>query len=137
MKIPKILIVDDEENQMMDIKLFLEKRINCEIIASCNNCEDAMQIIKTKKVDVLLQDLKFPTKLQGYEIINYVRKEKLDMIVLVISIWDDPAYMKSIEKEGAVYFVPKPLSLTEILIRLKTAFDLRGDFDYKKKNLKI
>ena len=137
MKIPKILIVDDEENQMMDIKLFLEKRINCEIIALCNNCEDAMPIIKTKKIDVLLQDLKFPTKMQGYEVIDYVKKEKPDTIVLVISIWDDPAYMKSIEKEGAVYFIPKPLSLTEILIRLKTAFDLRGGFDYRKKNIKV
>ncbi|MDE2026957.1 MAG: response regulator transcription factor [Candidatus Omnitrophica bacterium] len=137
MKVPKILIVDDEENQMMDIKLFLEKRINCEIVAMCNNCEDAMQIIKAKKIDVLLQDLKFPTKIQGYQVIDYVRKEKPDTIVLIISIWDDPDYMKSIEKAGSVYFIPKPLSLTEILIRLKTAFDLRGGFDYRTKNITI
>lgn len=131
MKIPKILIVDDEENVLEDLKLFLNKRMNCEI-KLLNNCEDAMEVLKSQDIDVLLQDLKFPTKLNGYDVIEYVRCEKKDIIVLIISIWDDPNYMKKVEKEGSVYFIPKPLSLVEVLSRIQKALEARGGFSYKK-----
>ena len=131
MKTPKILIVDDEEDLMLDISLYLKKRMNCETI-TLNNCEDAMEVLKSQDIDVLLQDLKFPTKPDGYEVIDYVRSEKKDIFVLIISIWDDPNYMKKIEKEGECYFVPKPLSLAEVFLRIKTAMEERGEFAYKK-----
>lgn len=132
MKTPKILIVDDEEDVLLDISLYLKKRMNCEII-TLNNCEEAMGVLKSQDIDVLLQDLLFPTRMDGYGVIDYVLREKKDIIVLIISIWDDPNYMKKIEKEGSVYFVPKPLSLVEVFSRIETALEDRGGFTYKKK----
>jgi len=85
MKTPKILIVDDEKSALEDIGSFLKKRMICEIQA-LDNCEEAMRVLKAQEIDVLLQDLKFPTKTNGYEVVDYVRREKPNIIVLIVSI---------------------------------------------------
>jgi len=66
MKVPNILIVDDEPEVLSSLNDYLSKRLKCHI-TTVNNCEEALEILKTKDVDVLLQDLHFPTKLIGKE----------------------------------------------------------------------
>jgi len=130
MKVPNILIVDDEPEVLASLDDYLSKRLKCHI-TTVNNCEEALEILKTKDVDVLLQDLHFPTKLIGYDVIDYAKKEKSHIIILVISKYDDPAYVTRNEQEGNILFVPKPIVLAEVKRRIETTLAKRGGFDYK------
>ena len=68
----KCLLVDDEPPALKILKTYLENMDNLELVGTCANAFEAMQMLKDHPVDLLFLDIKMP-RLLGTEFIRTLR----------------------------------------------------------------
>ena len=68
----KCLLVDDEPPALKVLKTYLENMDNLELVGTCANAFEAMQMLKDHPVDLLFLDIKMP-RLLGTEFIRTLR----------------------------------------------------------------
>ncbi len=112
MKVPTILLVDDEPGQRENIKSYLEPRIKCNI-AEASNAEEAINFIKANPCDIMVLDIKMPGP--GGSGVDVLEVSKgMPITALVYTNWDsDQVYKQCIERK-AKGFIAKSDSLTVI-----------------------
>lgn len=112
MKIPTILLVDDEPGQRENIRSYLEPRVDCNI-AEASNAEEAVNFIKNKPCDVMVVDIKMPGPGgNGIDVLNVAKD--LPITSLVYTNWDsDQVYTQCMER-NVKGFIAKTDSLTVI-----------------------
>lgn len=112
MKVPVILLVDDEPGQRQNIKEYLEPRIEC-VIAEASNAEEAVNYIKSNPCDLMVLDIKMPGPGgSGVDVLN-VSKD-LPIISLVYTNWDSDQVYKQCMERNVKGFIAKTDSLTVI-----------------------
>jgi len=67
----KCLIVDDEKMARTYLEKMCQKIDDLEIVATCENAEEALEILEDQKVDILFLDVEMPG-LSGFELLNYL-----------------------------------------------------------------
>lgn len=120
-----IYIIDDEKEVSELLRLALETR-NYKVKTG-NDGEKCMAMIKQKKPDLLILDLKMP-KMNGYEVVNSLKssKEYADIPIMVLTIITqgstktDEDWKRSLEVED---FITKPFDPLEILNRVKNILE--------------
>lgn len=86
-------------------------------ISFANHGGEAIDAIKTGKADILFLDLNMPV-MDGYAVLEAIRKEDLPTMVLVVSGDIQPEAHKRVKALGALDFIKKPVTtekITEIL----------------------
>ncbi|MCY1151748.1 MAG: response regulator [Sphaerochaetaceae bacterium] len=104
-----ILIADDEELEREVLSLFIKKSnlpINNIIIAEDGN--DAFVKLVCDKPDIAILDINMP-ELSGLDVLEKIRKEKLDTKVLISTAFDEFDYAVKALKLGATDFLVKPV----------------------------
>ena len=82
----KLLLVDDNKINRQLILAFL-KEYNV-IITDCTNGNDAIEILKKEKFDIILTDIQMP-EMSGVELIQIIKKElKIETPIIIISAED-------------------------------------------------
>ncbi len=111
----KVLVCDDEQLIREVIKEYL-KRENYEVVEA-NNGYDALEIVKKENIDMIIMDIMMP-KMDGYEAVRKIKKEK-DIPVLMLSARAEE-YDKLLGFElGIDDYMTKPFSPKELIARLK------------------
>lgn len=67
----KCLIVDDEKMVRTYLEKMCQKIDDLEVVASCENAEEALEILEEDKVDILFLDVEMPG-LSGFDLLNYL-----------------------------------------------------------------
>jgi DNA-binding NarL/FixJ family response regulator len=112
MKLPTILLVDDEAGQRENIKSYLEPRIKCNI-AEASNAEEAINFIKNNPCNVMVLDIKMPGP--GGNGIDVLEVSKnMPIASLVYTNWDSDQVYKQCMERKVKEFVAKSDSLTVI-----------------------
>lgn len=106
----KILIVDDEIDLCMMVKLYLTKKNYDVYIALSLN--DGLEIIYSIQPDALLLDNNLPDAL-GWEIAGTLQEKFPDMHIILISAHRDAIEFKNMLGKG-IKVLQKPLSLADI-----------------------
>jgi len=110
-----ILIVDDEDSIRNSMQEFVKKSGYPTLTAS--SAEEALEIIKSNPVDVIITDIILPNK-NGLEFTELI-KENYDIDVIVMTGFSGKySYGEAINK-GASDLVFKPIRFEELLLRLK------------------
>ncbi len=108
----KLLIVDDERIERNGIKYLLgEEKIDLEIFEAANG-RDALEFIRSNKVDILLTDVKMPI-IDGIELIRQAAPLFPDMKIIIFSGYSEFEYAKFAMKMGVVDYVLKPVDPEE------------------------
>lgn len=110
-----ILIVDDENlirNGLKDLMPWSTLNINYIYTASC--ARDALTILKEQSIDILLTDICMP-EMSGIELIEHVRPMYGDLIILVLSGYNDFEYAQQCCQLQVRDFILKPID-EEILL---------------------
>jgi DNA-binding NarL/FixJ family response regulator len=112
MKVPTILLVDDEPGQRENIRSYLEPRIKCNI-AEASNAEEAINFIKNNPCNVMVLDIKMPGP--GGNGIDVLEVSKnMPIASLVYTNWDSDQVYKQCMERNVKEFVAKSDSLTVI-----------------------
>jgi CheY-like chemotaxis protein len=107
----KILIVDDEEQIIDILRMNLEKRgYACEW---AYNGKEALGKIIATSPDLLITDIKMP-RMDGLELIERIKKEGIELPVVVITAFFDIDNAIKALRLGAVNFFKKPFDFQSI-----------------------
>ena len=123
MKKRNVLIVDDDPDVLSMLERLLKKLEYNPFVAQ--NGEEALQIIETNKIDVVVSDLVMP-EMDGMELLKRVKSRKGDLPFLMIT--GHPTIETAVEaiKKGAYDYLTKPFQVEEVQIKIDRALEKRG-----------
>ncbi len=124
MKTVRMLIIDDEivvQKSCFDI--FTEKKSKHGItydVQMVSSADEALHVLDSQKVDIVLTDLKMPG-LSGIELIPKIKASNPETIIVVMTGFSTVATAVEAMKLGAHDFIPKPFTPDEIMDAVENA----------------
>jgi DNA-binding response OmpR family regulator len=125
----RILIVDDEEGIRSSIRDFLNKRFECEVVEA-DDGEKALNYLRKDKFDLIFLDIKMPG-ISGIEIIKEKKKLAYKPAIWVITRFDSEEVAHKVIEQGADEYIPKPLSLKALDGKIKKFLASIGKYKTK------
>jgi DNA-binding NtrC family response regulator len=114
----KIIIVEDEESILLMLTEFL--RSNDYEVDPFLESKQALSALKNNNYHVLITDLSMP-KLDGLQLINYIQKEYLDTLGIVMTGYGSLETVISAMRLGAFDYILKPFNFEDILTTVNSA----------------
>ena len=111
----KILLVDDHKIITNGIQVMLENADGLEWVGCTNDAEEALQLVKCLKPDILITDISMP-KLNGIEITRIIREQELPARVLILTMYTFEDFIFSAIQAGANGVLSKQDTTREILL---------------------
>ena len=118
MSATRVLIVDDHAIVRSGLKLVLEADEGIEPVGEAGNARDAIFEARSLKPDVILLDVVMPDR-SGLEIIPQLLQENPGTKVLVLSMQDDPRYVREAFDAGANGYVLKEAADSEVVAAVR------------------
>lgn len=101
----RTLIVDDEPLAREGIALQLAKESDIDIVAQCENGNEAMRAIRTLKPDLVFLDIRMP-KVSGFEVIEKIGTQHMPLVIF-LTAYDE--YAIEAFRHNALDYLLKPL----------------------------
>ncbi len=114
----RIIVVEDEESILTMLTEFL--RTNGYEVDPFIESKDALSALKHNNYQVMITDLAMP-KIDGLQLINYVQKEYLDTLGIVMTGYGSLETAISAMRLGAFDYILKPFNFDEILNTVNSA----------------
>ncbi len=114
----RVLIVDDHAVVRSGIRLLLDKEPDIEPVGEAGTGREAVFQARSLKPDVLLMDVVMPDQ-TGLEVLPALRHENPDAKVLILSMQDDPRYVREAFAAGATGYVLKEAADTEVVAAVR------------------
>jgi two-component system, NarL family, response regulator NreC len=102
----KVVLVDDHAVVRSGLRLLLDAQNDIEVVGEAGNAKDAVFRARALKPDVILLDVVMPGE-SGIEVLPKLLKESSRTNVLVLSMQDDPSYVREAFAAGASGYVLK------------------------------
>ncbi|WP_035292860.1 response regulator transcription factor [Clostridium sp. KNHs214] len=105
----RIAIVDDEKLIREGLKIILSTYEDIEVVGLCENGQDALELCRREKIQVVLMDIRMP-KCDGVLGTRIIKEEFQDIKVLVLTTFNDTEYIHEALKFGASGYLLKDSS---------------------------
>ena len=115
-----IYIVDDEAVARNGLKLALKKK-NYDV-AAFESAESALKAIDESPPDLVLLDIGLPG-MSGVEALEIIKERHPEVIIVMITAYEDVQTVVSSMKNGAYEYVVKPVQMDALLVILRNAFE--------------
>ena len=114
----KVLLADDHAILRSGLKMLINAQADMEVVSEAPDGDRAVQAARDTKPDVALLDLTMPGS-GGMGALEEIARCCPDTRVLVLSMHDDPAYLRSVLAAGACGYVLKRAVDTELLAAIR------------------
>ena len=114
MNTTRVLIVDDHAVVRSGLRMLLDAQEDMAVVAEAGDVRAAIFEARAQKPDVILMDVVMPGP-SGIEGAPDVLKEAPDAKLLVLSMQDDPRYVREAFAAGATGYVLKEAADTEVV----------------------
>jgi DNA-binding NtrC family response regulator len=115
-----IYIVDDEAVARNGLKLALKNK-NYKVQAF-ESAESALKAIDENPPDLVLLDIGLPG-MSGVEALEIIKERHPEVIIVMITAYEDVQTVVSSMKNGAYEYVVKPVQMDALLVILRNAFE--------------
>ena len=109
-----VLIADDHAVVRAGLRQFLEESGRVADIAEAGSGQQAMDLLRTKRFDLLILDINMPGR-GGLDILKNVRASFPDTRVLIVSGFPEQQYAVNVLKAGASGYLSKESAPEELL----------------------
>jgi len=113
-----VVLVDDHAVVRSGIRLLLDVEDDIEVIGEAGNAKDALFRARALKPDVILLDVVMPGE-SGIEVLPKLLEESPETKVLVLSMQDDPSYVREAFASGAHGYVLKEAADVEVVAAVR------------------
>jgi two-component system response regulator NreC len=114
----RVLIVDDHAVVRSGLRLVLESADDIEPVGEAGTAKDAIFEARSTKPDVILLDVVMPDQ-SGIEVIPQLLHENPKAKILVLSMQDDPQYLREAFAAGASGYVLKEAADSEVVAAVR------------------
>jgi len=114
----RVLIVDDHAVVRTGLRLLLDAEEDIEPVGEAGSARDAVFQARALKPDVILLDIVMPEG-TGLEALPQLKHENPDVKVLVLSMQDEPRYVREAFATGASGYVLKEAADTEVVAAVR------------------
>jgi two-component system, NarL family, response regulator NreC len=118
----KVVLVDDHAVVRSGLRLLLERQDDIEVVGEAGNAKDAIFRARAFKPDVILLDVVMPGE-SGIDVLPKLLKESPETKVLVLSMQDDPSYVREAFGAGASGYVLKEAVDEEVVSAVREIAD--------------
>jgi DNA-binding NtrC family response regulator len=115
-----IYIVDDEAVARNGLKLALKKKNYT--VRAFDSAESALEAIDENPPDLVLLDIGLPG-MSGVEALEIIKARHPEVIIVMITAYEDVQTVVSSMKNGAYEYVVKPIQMDALLVILRNAFE--------------
>lgn len=110
----KVTIVDDEPSIICSIKRIINKTTEFTVISEEYSVDRCIENLSKNKPDIIFTDIKMPKKC-GIELIKYLANNHKDIVMIVVSGFDDFAYVREAFIYGVEDYILKPVVPSKFL----------------------
>ena len=136
-----IFVVDDEQVARDGVALALEKEY---AVKTFEDAESALNALRRDRPDLILLDIGLPG-ISGIEALSRIKQRCPDILVIMITAYEDVESVVASMKLGAYDYILKPLQMNPLMVTIKNALiniELRKEVRhlqerYLKENLPI
>jgi two-component system response regulator NreC len=119
-----ILLADDHSVLRAGLKLLLENQPDLKVMGEASSGLEALDLAAKLQPDLILLDLSMPG-LGGLDALPALRKSVPAAKILILTMHDDPQYLRTALKNGASGYVLKKAADSELLSAIRAV--LRGE----------
>ena len=134
-KMYKLLVADDEYWTREKIRNMLNwEEYQISFMDPAQDGEEVLQIVKEDKPDILITDINMPF-VNGVDLVRRIKKEYSDIVVFVISGYDDFEYVKQTLMDGAINYLLKPVARIDLVGALSRALEIISEKEENEKQI--
>ncbi len=110
----KVMIADDEERICQLIEALIDcDALHMEVVGVAHNGLEACDLVKKRKPDILITDIRMPGY-SGLELIEKIKASEADLEIIIISGYAHFAYAQTAIKYGVGDYLLKPINKEEL-----------------------
>jgi two-component system, NarL family, response regulator NreC len=114
----RVLIVDDHAVFRAGLKLLIDAEDDLEAVGEAGTARDAIFQARALEPDVVILDIVMPDQ-SGLDAMPTLLHERPEMKVLILSMQDDPQYIRQAFAAGASGYVLKEAADTEVVAAIR------------------
>lgn len=120
----KLILADDHALFRSGLKMILEKNRGIEIAGEASCGKEAVRLVREASggVDLVVLDINMPD-MDGIEVAEAIRAFDADVGILMVTMYEDEAYLKAALKAGADGYVTKQAIDEELLTAVNAILD--------------
>lgn len=116
----KCIMVVDDDAMNLNVADFILKQNGYETVLA-NSGQQALDLLKTEKVDLILLDIQMP-EMDGLETFKYLMLEYIEIPVMFLTASENPQDEMEAVGLGAADYVKKPFMPQDLLSRVDQVF---------------
>ena len=122
--IPRVLLADDHAVLRAGLRLLLTSQNEFEVVGEASGGAETLALAEQTQPDLILLDLNMPA-LGGLDALPTLRRMLPAAKILILTMHDDPQYLRQALKQGASGYVLKKAADAELLSAMRAV--LRGE----------
>ena len=116
--IPRVLLADDHTVLRSGLRLLLTNKNEFDVVGEASSGTETLALAEQLQPDLILLDLNMPA-LSGLDALPTLRKISPASKVLILTMHDDPQYLRQALKHGASGYVLKKAADAELLSAMR------------------
>jgi len=121
----KVLIVDDHAVVRSGLRLLLEAEDDMAVVGEAGTAREAVFELRSSQADVVLMDVAMPGG-SGIDVIPQLLHEAPEAKILMLSMQDDPSYVRQAFEAGASGYVLKEAADAEVVAAVRDVAEGRS-----------
>lgn len=114
-----LMIADDEQLERQALRYIIEKKCpNIRIVAETGDGTSAIRLAGSERPDIILMDIRMP-EVNGLEAALKIRRQMPEVMIVMLTAFDEFSYAKQALSAGAVEYLLKPLRPADLLQTLE------------------
>ncbi len=114
----RVMIADDHAILRAGLRMLINAQSDMEVVAEASDGENAAQAARETKPDVALLDLTMP-RVGGMKALQEMARQSREVRVVVLTMHDDPAYLRSALAAGASGYLLKRAVDAELIAAIR------------------
>ena len=116
----RVVVADDHRVVREGIRYMLSDASGVDVVGEAETGEELLALVASEPVDVVLLDVRMPG-MSGFDVLERLAEDAPQVRVLMLSMHDQPAYVRRAIELGAAGYVLKNAGRDELLTALQVA----------------
>lgn len=116
-----VVLVDDHKLVRTGIKRLLEDVAGVKVVGEASNGEEAVQVVRQVKPNVVLMDIKMPG-MGGMETARKLLRHDPDLKIVIITAYDNDVFPIRLMQAGVTGYLTKGASQEEMIRAIKSVY---------------